>query len=218
MSIFIGSRNIDKVCVIDDDEDFRSELEETITDANLSAVPQELPIQDAKSFLDLILDRCQAVVSDHNLMQRGRYFPVNGAEFVSMCYSRRLPALLITRIEQPNSEIRRYRRNIPVVVNPEEFDPEVLIHSLDICLQEFDLKFAASRKPWRTLIRVDEVDGNNINVIIPGWDQNEKIAINMADLPFDIQKDLYPDKRMHAKVNIGAECRDELYFFDWENK
>lgn len=75
-----------------------------------------------------------------------------------------------------------------------------------------------SKRMMRSLIRVSEVDIANgfVYVIIPGWDTEIKIKLEMNKLPTEVNELLLPGKRFHAKVNIGAESQEDLIFDDWE--
>jgi hypothetical protein len=215
----IKNKQIDRVCIIDDDESSRSAMELTIEDSNLIAVPQHDKIDNLDAYFDTIIKPSDAVVSDHHLRKKN-YFPVNGAQVISECYEKQIPSVLVTRYEHGNvmDEIRRFRQKIPVILSPDEFDPDSLMKSLEICIDEFNGKFAPSRKVWRTLIRIDDVDENYFYFIIPSWNPNEGISIIKSDLPPEVLAIIKPDLRLHAKVNIDATVTNDLFFIDWEIK
>jgi len=218
MGIAIRGRQIERVFVIDDDRYSRESSGYTVEESPFTPVIQDQGIADLNVFLENNVSYTDAVVSDHHLKKRN-YFPVNGAKVIFECYQRRIPAVLVTRYGQSEiNEIRKFRENIPTVLTPDEFNPETLIRSLETCINEFLGNHKPERVAWRTLIRVDDVVDNNVFIFIPGWDYQVSLSLNKLDLPKNIQDIIKPDMRIHAKVNVGAERQDELYFKDWEIK
>lgn len=73
--------------------------------------------------------------------------------------------------------------------------------------------------PSRTLVRVVEVNDLDCKVVLPGFDgAREHIPVLRDQIPPDIWILFKVDKRLHAKVNIGAECAEDLMFSDWERE
>lgn len=80
-----------------------------------------------------------------------------------------------------------------------------------------------SHELWRTLIRVEHIysDGD-IMVIIPGWNPELPVTIKADVIPLSISEflrkcdPLFVPIRVHAKVNIGCETKEQLVFKDWE--
>jgi hypothetical protein len=214
----IRNRQIERLCIIDDDEQSRLAMGYNMEDSDLILVPQNEKVLSLESYFKDIVKQSDAVVSDHHLRKKN-YFPVNGAEVVSQCYDKKIPSVLVTRYEQAvMDEIRRFRQKIPVILSPDEFDIDSLMRSLEVCENEFHGEFAPSRKIWRTLIRIDDVDDNHFFAIIPAWNPNEMISIIKRDLPKVVQDAIMPDLRLHAKVNIDASLSNDLFFTDWEIK
>jgi hypothetical protein len=216
MSIKIADKQIERVSIIDDDDDSRSSMEFTIQDLKLTAVPQNDKVGNIDAFF-IQLPAIDAVVSDHHLKKKN-YFPINGAEVIYKCYEKRIPAVLVTRYEQHNYDIRKFRQRIPVILTPDEFDPDSLIKSFEVCINEFNGKFLNGRKAWRTLIRIDDMDETNFYIIIPAWNQNETVSLSRSLLPEHINRIIQADYRLHAEVNIDAEYSSDLYFVSWEEK
>ena len=71
---------------------------------------------------------------------------------------------------------------------------------------------------WRTLLRVTSVTNNHIRVIIPGWSTSERVAVKISEIPDKIFREIFPGKRIHARVNIGENNKSKLIFKDWEVK
>lgn len=217
MGVLIANRKVDRLCIIDDDEGARLSYVEEFYGSSFDSFPQGR-VENVEQFLKQYIKPSDAVISDHQLKKKN-YFPINGAQVVSMCYEMRIPSVLVTKYDQAQMpEIRRYRKNIPVILNPSHFGEDTVFHSLEVCIKEFKGEIRADRKLWRTLIRIDSIEGNYIYVIIPGWDISEAISIGRDELPAHINSLVEVDKRMHVQINIGCESVNDLYFGNWEIK
>lgn len=74
-----------------------------------------------------------------------------------------------------------------------------------------------SQNKWRTLLRVSNIDDNsNVSFIIPAWNIDEVVVINLKDIPSDLHNSIVVGARLHAKVNLNANIAKELVFTDWE--
>ncbi len=215
MALSFKSREINRIYIIDDDDFVRSTLVDTVTDSNFQAVAQDHKVERVDQYLVDCFNQHDAVISDYQL-QKKNYFPTNGAEVVSKCFDKGIPSILVTKYEPHIAEIRRFRQNIPVIINPEALEPETLTVGLQLCIDEMLGNFLPSRKLWRALVRVDGVDDNHVYIIIPSWDMNKAISLNKNDLPKEIVETAIADKRMHVRVNLGASSADDLYFVNWE--
>lgn len=222
MSVTLIDRKINKIHVIDDDTDSRESYGLTVEEIDVETVLQNDRVDNIDTFL-LTISNQDAVVSDHHLKKSSSYFPMNGANFISKCYEKHIPSVLVTKYEMASyHEIRPFKRNIPVVLTPEQFNPDTLVRALELCVSEFKGNLSQIRKTWKTLVRFDDVikdDNNNKTVamaILPSWNRNLVINLKMMELPHEIQKIAEPDLRLYAKVNIDAEDPYELYFENWE--
>jgi len=213
----IATKIIDRIHIIDDNEEFRVGLEDTVQESDFIAIPQNEKVENFNLFLKEKICANDAVISDHQLKIKN-YFPINGAEVVSRCYESKIPAVLVTRYETHIDQIRKFRKNIPVIINPENFEPDTLIRGLEVCIKEFNGIINPDRKGWRTLVRIDSFDENHIYLIIPSWNCNDVISINKSDIPDEIAKNIQEEKRLHARINIGSELSNDLFFSDWELK
>lgn len=210
--------DIKKIGIIDDQEGTRNSLAFIVEDADLEPICQEESVTDLNIYLATLRGSFDAVVTDHHLKKAESYFPVNGAEFAARCYEKFIPSLLVTRYEQPEIlEIREFREKLPVVLTPDEYQPDTLIQGLQKCIDEFNGKISSDRKAWRTLIRIDDVkDDKNVYIIIPAWNSQQAIALNTSNLPIKLQSVVKPDMRLFAEVNIGNENANELFIRNWE--
>lgn len=73
-------------------------------------------------------------------------------------------------------------------------------------------------KLWRTLIRVEFIAGREAHVVVPAWDSKQVVKVKLSQIPEHIKSHLYEGKRLHARVNIGADEAKDLRFSDWERK
>lgn len=219
--VLLLDRRIDRVSVVDDDPDARDVYGYTIEDAELVPVAEDGPLMAVDRSVREIADHAQAVLCDHYLRKRS-YANFDGAELVAACYDRGLPAVLCTRFERPDIEsIRRFRRKIPVLLSGDDLDPDRLVKALEECLREFAYGPDPHRRPWRNQVRVVDVgdkDRGVFYVTVPGWRGDERIGVLRADVPPGVRARLVEGYRLHAKVNIGAESADELFFQDWEEE
>ena len=70
----------------------------------------------------------------------------------------------------------------------------------------------------RTLVRGEYSDHErgNVGVIVSGWDPHEGVKLLLADLPKKARECKEFPARFFAKVNIGADSNEDLYFEEWE--
>jgi hypothetical protein len=218
MSLIIDDKEINNVCVIDDDAQARHGWSLAIEDSKLHPFPQNEKVLNIDDYIPY-LQRFDAIVTDHHLMKKN-YFPVNGAEIVYRCYDYKIPSILVTRYDDEKvvDEIRRYRNKIPIILSQEEYAPDTLRQGLEICLNEFKGKLLPERKLWRTFIRIDDIDKTHVYLLIPAWNPNKVVSINRNLIQEEILKVLNPDMKMFAQVNIEAKDVIDLYFKNWELK
>jgi len=76
---------------------------------------------------------------------------------------------------------------------------------------------ANTRKLHRTLLRIEDIGQDTIDVIIPGWNPHRAIRLPKSLLPRSVRRSyLKRGERFFAQINIGAEKASELYFKDFE--
>lgn len=222
MSLLVADREIARVSIVDDDEGAREGYEYSVEDLELVPVQEAGPLGSLEEFVSRTARGSDAAICDHHLRKRN-YAKFNGAEAVAAWYRRGFPALLCTRYETAEvEEIRRYMRCIAVMMKPDQLDPSTLEEGFRRCVGEFGGNFEPSRRPWRTLVRVDDVvkEGSKswFGVIVPAFDPSEVIRLWFDQVPATIRDRIEPDVRLHAEVNIGAETPEELYFDNWESR
>lgn len=215
----IAGRDVRRVKVIDDDKDFRKTLAETVQDAGFIPIDEAGPLGTLRSFVRDTVGSTQAALCDHHLRQRARYSSFNGAEAVAELYRQKFPAVLCTRWDQANiEEIRGFRQYVPVLLRPSEVDPDAVTRGIGYCIDEFNGIFRQNRKASRALVRVEDSDSELIYVIVPAFAPDEIIRLRKEDIPSPIIAVLKSKKknRFHARVNLGAETSDQLFFKSWE--
>jgi hypothetical protein len=219
MGIVISGRSINRIQIIDDDPGVRASYEYPVEELSVLPVIAEGPLPALGHFIQQAREVADAAICDFQLRVRN-YAAFNGAETVTLMYQNQFPAVLCTRYEQSNiDDIRIYRRYIPVLMKPNELNPSSLVKGFEICINEFTNQYSIHRKPWRTLVRVDDFEEDNgyFYVIVPAWDPNQSIRMKKTDVPQSVIKILRRQSRFHALVNVGAESHQDIYFDKWES-
>jgi hypothetical protein len=219
MSLMISGRPIDRIQLIDDDPNVRASYVYPVEELSALPIMAEGPYPILADFIQRSKEVADAAICDFQLRAKN-YAGFNGAETVALMYQNQYPAILCTKYEQSNiDDMRKFRRYIPVLLKPNELNPSSIIESFELCIKEFTNQYSTQRKPWRTLVRVDDLDKENgyIYVIVPAWDSNEIIRIKIDDLPKNVREKLAEKSRFHALVNIGAEYHPDIYFEQWES-
>jgi hypothetical protein len=161
--------------------------------------------------------KVDAVICDHRLRPRN-YANFNGAQAVARLFDSKIPALLISKYTRMDveTEIRPFRAKIPVLLPKDEVGPESLINSLIRCRSELGGAIPQSRRPRRTLVRIDEVSGGLVVAFVPGWNPDEAVRFPVSIIPTEYQSNLKGDDRFFAHVNTDAEKADDLFFQKFE--
>ena len=213
------STTIERVSIVDDDERARESYGYALEELGLSPVKEKGPLRDMQEVLERLQTRVDAVICDYHLGKIGNYASFDGDEIVVKCYMNSFPALLCTTYTDLDTYLMRSRKRfIPAILKPDQLDPDNIARGFERCVQEFNGHFQPSRRPWRTLVRVEEVEAEweYFYVVISGWSSREKIRISFDDLPCNFRSLVKAEKRFHAQVNVGAENHEDLYFDSWE--
>lgn len=218
MPVTIHDREISRVLIVDDDPEARNGYGYPVEDLELEPVKVEGPVETVESFLIEAKQSADAVVCDYHL-RKHNYAICDGDTLVAECYKAGIPGILCTTYTDVDVDIRRdYLRYIPALLRTSP-EPETLVEAWRNSLCEISGTFRPTRRPWRTLVRVDEVtDGGYLYAIVPAWSPQQKIRLYKDSLPKEILDLVEPGKRFHAQVNIGAERHEDLFFDDWESK
>ncbi|MEA0736878.1 hypothetical protein QYY77_12440 [Xanthomonas campestris pv. campestris] len=227
MTLKLRDREINTVGLIDDDDDVRRGYRYSTDDLNLNASDVD-PIRDIDASISDFNSRFDAIICDYNLKTKN-YSSVNGDEVCVRLYKKNLPAVLCTRFDGSlPSQIRKNRRHIPVVIAPKDLDADLLLESLEVCVDEFSGKFIKTRKPYRALLRIEGGDvlggGEGIlvlHLLIPSWDPGHMFTMEIdraAGEAYDEARravDAGVVTRMFGTVNIGSESVDDLFISEW---
>jgi hypothetical protein len=214
MAVALSSTKIERVKIVDDNAGARRTIAFTVADANYKPVEELGPLMNLDDFIEASIRTVDAIVCDHRLTTYARF---SGAEAVARFYQRRFPALLCTAWSRADIDAMRcYRRYIPSVINPRDLDPQAIVEGFKHCVQEINGNFLPSRRPWRTLVRVVEVDSDSSDktfcVVLPAWNSSEIIRLPLNLLPAELCSHIQVGNRFFAQVNIGAYDQNDLYF------
>ena len=217
MTVLIGGRQINRVLIVDDDPEARDSYAYPIEELELESV--KVPgIQDTpESFVSTVRDS-DAVVCDFHLKKRS-YARYDGDLLLAACYREGIPGVLCTTFTDVADTIRRdCLRYIPALLKTCSPEPDALVKAWGVCVSEMEDSFLPTRRPWRTLVRVEEVDSDRgfFYAVVSSWDAEKKIKINSECLPEEIRDHLAAGKRLHAQVNTGAHSYEDLFFDEWE--
>jgi hypothetical protein len=216
MALSIENRAVGQIFIVDDDATAREACSTLTSDLGIVPAPVDGPIESLEALLSMTRGTQTAAIADHHL-KVSNYATFDGAQLVAAWYAQKTPALLCTRWELADiDEIRSFRAHIPVLLTPARLDVDSIISGITVCLREFDGVYLPSRKPWRTLVRTDAIDERFVYVVLSGWRPDEVVRLLLRSLPSGVAAVIQQGKRIHAKVNIGAEKQEDLYFTDWE--
>lgn len=218
MPLTIGNRTINKVLIVDDDQNLRQGYGYPIEDLGLEPVYETGPLRNLEESLKQMFGKADALVCDYHLRIKN-FSQFNGDQLVASLNRERFPALLCTTYTDSDLTVMRSkRRYIPTLLKPATYNPVTIRHGFERCIREGEGIFDPSRRPWRTLVRIAEVEekGGYFYVIVPGWNADEKIRVYLDDVPGGVRKLIQPSRRFHAQVNLGAEAPEEMYFSEWE--
>lgn len=226
MSLALVDRTINTVRLIDDDASVRAGYRYSVEDLNIAAEEITGPITDFQGLISLFDRTHDAVICDFNLKTKN-YSARNGDEIVSSLYAMQIPAVLCTRWAGDLPEpVRHRRRQIPVVLSPNDLSSDSLRDAFEVCVNEFSGEFSVLRRPWRTLVRVEggeELGGGyfRLNVVIPAWNPSIGLTFVVPTLGNDVlskicaqvtQQDIV---RVFGHVNLGAEKEEDIYIDAW---
>jgi CheY-like chemotaxis protein len=214
------SLNIQRVKVVDDDKSARESIALCVEDAEFTPALVDGPLFDLALFVASTLKEADAIVCDHRL-RRSIYANFDGAEAVARFYQANFPAVLCTAWSKADIDsMRIYRRYIPSLIPTDKLNPETIIRGFELCIGEFNNHFTTDRKPWRTLLRIEEVDLDSkpqmLYVTLPGWNSKEIVRLPFDLIPREFHANLKLGMRFHAETNKGTDNQDDLYFYDFD--
>jgi hypothetical protein len=215
----IADRDVERVALVDDQQEVRDAYRFTVEDAEMIPVPEDGPLADLKQSVETIARSADAAICDQQLQLIEGYASFFGAELVASLYQQQFPAILCTRWDEAHLDhIRSLRRFIPVMMRPDELDPDSLLRGVETCIREFKDGFAANRRPWRTQVHVVDIDedDNSVFLELPAWSRDEIVKLRLQDFPHEAREGLRPGFRCHAYINTGTDQHQDLFFEQWE--
>lgn len=222
----VSDRRITKVSLIDDNPGVRASYRLQIEDMGLEAVEVRDPIRDVEHLLSSFDPISEGVICDFQLTARD-YAPTNGGELASRIFLKGVPVILCSRYDDLAISVRRLRHLIPAIVDPNALTEETVQAAFTRCVNEARGVYTADRRPRRTLVRVEtaeELDRERLRlgIVLSGWRPGVAMHIDVlrSDAPEAFQRVLAEvatadGSYLTAKVNLGAEHPNDLYFRDW---
>lgn len=212
-------KDIKRVFIFDDDELTRNGSLEVISEIGFEGIPVVKPETDVAKLIRQIGDS-SGLFCDYHLKMH-QYACFNGDQIVAAAYNASKPALLCTSYTNFDASLsREIRRYIPIILAPEDLqDIDCIINGFDTCINELKGKFTPKRKPWRALVRIEEVDAENMAsyVVIPKWHTDSKVQVFWDDFPDELKPAAKREgHRFHAMVNLDNEHLPSLYLSEWE--
>jgi CheY-like chemotaxis protein len=210
---------IHRVAIVDDDPSQAEVMSELILDAGYEPIILGPRFERVDELVSKIRQSADAAICDHRLQPRG-FAGFNGAEAVAALFEVSIPSILVTQYIDIDADvsIRLWRRHVPVLLSRDEADPDRILQGLDECVRELRGEHLTSRRPWRALILVDEMNQESgekvVDAHIPSWNPHQAVRFPAALVPPGLS--LAPGACLFAKVNIGADRAEDLYLFDFE--
>lgn len=219
------------VAVIDDIEEQAETIAGIVEEADLapfiiseSSAGFEYPDQ----LLEFVkASDCTAVICDHRLSHRG-FASFTGAEFVANAYAMSIPAVLLSTFAAIDGEtsIKLYRARIPSLIARDTLEPRKIIDGLNRSAREIAGQIAPERELWRTLVRIEGISSEGgtpvVEAIVHTWKPDLAIRYPLELIEDEpIRKHLISNTiwpvRLFAKVNVGGEDANDLFFnsFEW---
>lgn len=217
----VAAAEIRRVAVVDDDPSQADVMSELIREAGYEPIILYSGFKHVEDLVGKVRESADAAICDHRLRQRG-FAGFNGAEAVASLFNVRIPSLLVTQYIDIDADvsIRLWRHLVPVLLNRDDADSDRIVQGLNECVRELRGEHPSSRRPWRTLIQVDETDNESgepvVDAHIPSWNPHQAVRFPAALVPPELRHNLAPGTCLFAKVNIGADRAEDLYFCDFE--
>ncbi len=180
---------------------------------------------------DQLLERvgsvgCDAVICDHRLSQTG-FAPFTGAEFAAVLFRAGIPGVLLSTFTaiDGDTSIKLHRAAIPSLIDRSLLDPDRLLAALRQCESELAGEVPPERQLWRTLVRVESTSSESdmpvADAIVHTWNPDQAVRFPLGLIEDPAIRDHLANRRelptrLFAKVNIGCQSEDDLYFRDFE--
>lgn len=219
MLLMINNKPIKRVAIVNDNNAAREEMAQNLFEAGLEPIIQNARLSSIDECITNVTSKAEAAILEHHL-NKGHYANFMGAEAVAQLYRQQFPSLLVTAwAEADRDNIHPFRRHIPVLIRSNQAEPETIMGGFEQCINEFKNSYSTERKPWRTLVRIEEVhrylEKPMVYAIVPAWNPRQVVKFPLSLFPINLQPTVEPVARFLSKVNIGATHYDDLYFTDF---
>ena len=212
-----------RIAVVDDDPEERARLAYDLEDCDFKPVVIEGQFgPHIENLVGKILDtNVMACLCDHRLNPRGMA-QFEGAAVVAHLIGRKIPAVLITQYANQDNDvsIRKWRSQIPVVVDREHFSADRLREYLGMCQREIEGKRSPTRISHRSIIQIEGITQRGseevVEAIIPQWRAHEVVTFPASTVPTALYPQLRERKILLAHVNTGASSQEELFLERFE--
>jgi len=218
----VAEPGIRRVAVVDDDPSQADVMSELVSEAGYEPIIIYGPrFEHVEDLVRKVRENADAAICDHRLQPRN-FAGFYGAEAVAALIEEMVPSVLVTQYIDIDADvsIRRWRHRVPVLLSRDEADSDRISQGLDECVREVRGEHLPSRRPWRTLLQVDETNQESgeqvIDAHIPSWNPHQAVRFPAVLVLQPLRSRLAPGVCLFAKVNIGAERSEDLYFFDFE--
>jgi hypothetical protein len=223
MSIIESESRVHRLAIVDDDPDTAEMTSWQVADAGFEPIVfPKRSVKNLEQVTTWVAEFAEGAICDHRLMAKG-FANFYGARVVSDIFEKqKRPAILVTQFVDMDQDvsIRRWRRNIPVLLSRDEANADSIRLGIETCMAELNGAVPSSRKPFRTLVHVlslgNESDERIMDVIVPSWNNHHAVRLPLSLLPPVIQDSAKEGLWLFADVNIGAQCSQDLFFTDFE--
>jgi len=213
-----------EIGVIDDSEEgadmLSLELKTAQFEPHVIGAESDLPYRNIDDLIEEIGDEgIDFVICDYRL-DHYDFARFNGAELAVRLYEEGIPTLLLSEYleEANNMKLRTLRDRIPVVLPRSRVsfsDRDSALEVFNQCLRDIGGTPPPSRRPYRTVIQVLDIDQNSIDVVIPQWDEQQDVSLLEEDVTSSVGP-VSPGDMLFAEVNLLADEKDELFFRNFE--
>lgn len=212
-----------KIIVIDDEKDSAETAAWDLEEAGYKPILiVDGSFRNVDELVSKIPQDTSAVVCDQRLRKSG-FATFEGSDLIAALYDLKIPAILNTQyFDIDDVPIRKHRHKIPVLLSKQYdiLNEETLGAGIQKCKAEFEGNFSKDRKPYRTIVRVLDIDTNYrdnvVDVVISGWRPDIPVPLPLALIREWIDFEPHIGDLLIAKVNVGAEKAEDLYFTDFE--
>jgi hypothetical protein len=214
----IAQISLKRIAIVDDEKNLAEATGWDVEEAGFEPAIVDGYFSEVDRLAAHIAENYQGALCDHRLANYG-LTNFSGAKLVAALYDRKIPSILTTQYAEIDASlsIRKFRRKIPVLLSRDKANAATIKKGIEDCVLEFNGQVPSNRKPYRTLVRITQIDRESgedvVDAIVPGWHPHKAVRFPAILIPEAIRQDvLKAGVRLFARVNIGAEKSEDLYF------